>query len=328
MTGILREEPNVFGQRQVFSLAGLAVNTWRYPELHYGERIELVGVVKEGNKIEEVKDVRILGRGENWRSGIIRLRRRIEELYRQFLPEPQASLLAGIVLGSKDLPADFSRFLQKTGTIHIVVASGMNVTLVASTLLSFLLLFLSRRWALILAFGGIWFYVFLAGVEIPVIRAGIMGSLAFLAQGLGREEDAWRGLGLAAFFFLFLDPLTIFDLGFQLSFCATAGILFFSSGISNLLKGLPVQLRNDFAQTLSAQLAVLPLILLTFGRYSLFSLPANFLIVTILPLMMKLGAIVAIGGLVFAPLGQLLSFFLWPILTYVVKVVELFGSLP
>ena len=327
ITATLTEEPKIVGQTQRFSLMGINIRTWRYPQFHYGQRLEVVGTIKKGNTIEVVEEIKILSETNDVRGEILALRRKVEGVYRRVLPEPQSSLLAGIVLGSKSgLPNDVYQNLQKTGTLHMVVASGMNVTIVGSTLLSFFLLFTSRHLALIFAFLGIWFYVLLAGAEIPVIRAGMMGTLAFLAAGLGREADGWRGLGLAAAVLLLIDPLSLFDLGFQLSFTATAGILFFGRKISNLLIWVPRQLRPDLAQTLGAQIATLPLILINFGQYSLFSLPANLLVVTSLSLIMKLGAIVAILGLTLAPLSQVVAWFLWPLLTYCVKVVELFGG--
>lgn len=328
ITATLTEEPKIIGQTQTFTLLGLKIKTWRYPEFHYGQKLQVLGTIKKGNEMEAAEEIKIVGEDKGFRGEILAFRRKIEAIYRQVLPEPQSSLLAGIVLGSKSgLPSTFFENLRRSGTLHVVVASGMNVTIVASTLISFFLLFLSRRPALILAFLGIWFYVFLAGGEIPVIRAGIMGTLVFLAQGLGREDDAWRGLGLAAVILLLLDSLSLFDLGFQLSFCATAGILYFGPKISGLLWRLPKQIRPDIAQTLGAQIATMPLLLINFGQYSAFSFPANILVVTILSLIMKLGAIVAILGLIFAPLGQIFAWFLWPLLTYFVKVVELFSKL-
>lgn len=325
ITATLKEEPKIIGSTQRFSLARVKITTWRYPEYHYGDRLAITGIVKN-NGLEFPEIEREEGSSKRevlfW---IFQFRRKIEGIYRQTLPEPQASLLSGIVLGSKSgVPYDFYQNLRQTGTLHVVVASGMNVTIVAGTLVSFLVLFFSRRVAVWLAFLGIWFYVLLAGAEAPVVRAGIMGTLAFLAQGLGRQQDAWRGLGLAAGLLLFINPQNLFDLGFQLSFVATGGILLFGSQISRYLQRLPRQIRYDIAQTLGAQIATLPIIILNFGFYSPLSPLVNLLVVSILPFIMKLGALVAISGLLFKPLGQVLAFFVLPFLTYFVWVVRLF----
>lgn len=315
----MRQEPKISGGLQKFSLVGIEIKTWKYPEYHYGDKLKVMGIVKENSlefpeirEKETEKDKGILF----W---IHNLRTRIEKTYRKTLPEPQASLLAGIVLGSKSgIPKDFYESLRQTGTLHVVVASGMNVSILAGTLVSFLLLFISRRKAVILSFILIWFYVVLAGAEAPVIRAGIMGTLAFLAQGLGREEDAWRGLGLAAVILLFLNPQNLFDLGFQLSFAATFGILFFGPVFSRLFSRLPKQIRSDISQTLGAQIVTLPIIILNFGYYSIFSPLVNLLVVPTLPWIMRLGLLVAVGGQIFAWLTL-------PFLTYFVWIVKLFS---
>lgn len=324
--GILKEEPKIIGQSQTFSLAGLKIRTWRYPEFHYSDRLEVVGVV--GAKGLENPEIKLVEANNNsgLRAKIYDLQRKLAAVYRQTLPEPQAGLLAGIVLGSKSgLPNDFYQNLVKTGTVHMIVASGTNVTIVGSTLTTLFILFFKRRLALILAFLGIWFYVLLAGADAPVVRAGLMGSLAFLAQGLGREADAWRGLGLAAVVLLLINPLNLFDVGFQLSFAATAGILFFGPKFSRLFSRLPNQAQTDLSQTLGAQFATLPIILINFGSFSPLSPVTNMLLVTIVPLLMKLGAVVAMVGLVFLSLAQALAWLLWPFLTYFVKVVEVFA---
>lgn len=320
ITGTLHQEPRIVGNLQKFSLVGIEIKTWKYPEYHYGDKLLVTGVIKENSlefpEIETEEERRRKGEVLVW---INRLRLKIESTYRRTLPEPQASLLSGIVLGSKSgMPYDFYQALRQTGTLHVVVASGMNVSILAGTLISFLVLFISRRIAVILSFILIWFYVVLAGAEIPVIRAGIMGTLTFLAQGLGREEDAWRGLGLAAGILLFQNPQNLFDLGFQLSFAATFGILFFGPTFSRLFSGVPKQIRFDLSQTLGAQIVTLPIIVLNFGYYSPLSPLVNFLVVSILPWIMRLGLLVAFGGQIFAWLTL-------PFLTYFVWIVKLFS---
>jgi len=325
ITAVLKEEPKIVGQIQRFSLSGIKIKTWRYPEYHYGDGLELVGIINSKMEIEKIEEIRLTEKNKSFMGLIFAFRRRIEEVYRRVLPEPQASLLAGIVLGSKSgMPQDFYQDLRQTGMLHVVVASGMNVTIVAATTVDLLLLFLSRRLAILFAFIMIWFYVLLAGADAPVLRAGVMGTLAFLAQGLGRLKDAWRGLGVAAVFLLLLNPRNLFDLGFQLSFVATAGILFLGPIISNFLKRVPGQVRADISQTLGAQIATLPLILITFGSYSPLSPLVNILVVPILPWLMRLGGLIGLVGLVLLPLGQILGWFILPFLTYFVEMVKLF----
>lgn len=295
----------------------LKITAWSYPEYHYGDRIEAVGVVK--NQELAFPKISVLeGKKSSLGSFLLGWREKFEAVYKKTLPEPQSSLLAGIVLGSKsNLPQDLYLNFQKTGVLHIVVASGMNVTIIAGTMISFLLLFFSRRLAVILSCLLIWFYVGLAGAEPPIVRAGLMGTLTFLALFLGREAQAFRILGLTGFMMLLFDPKLASDLGFQLSFMATFGIIFFNPLFVTLFKRIPAIIRNDLSQTLGAQIATLPIIILTFGSYSLISPIVNLLIVSTLPFIMRLGLIgLAVPGVLWLT---------YPLLTYIVKMVEIFS---
>jgi competence protein ComEC len=313
----LRSEPRRNGNLQKFDLMGVKIVTWAYPEYHYGDRIEAIGIIK--NQELAFPEITVMGDKKRSLGGfLLGWRTKFEAIYQKTLPEPQSSLLSGIVLGSKaNLPQDLYLAFQKTGIMHIVVASGMNVTIIAGTMISFLLLFLSRRFAVLLSCVLIWFYVGLAGAESPIVRAGIMATLTFLALFLGREAEAWRILGITGFIMLFIDPNLVFDLGFQLSFMATFGIIFFNPLFSTRFKRVPALIRNDLAQTLGAQIATLPIIILSFGSYSPISPVVNLLIVSTLPVIMRLGLI-----------GLLVPAVLWltyPFLTYIIKVVGMFS---
>jgi competence protein ComEC len=317
ITAILRQEPLRSGNLQKFDLMGLKITTWSYPEYHYGDRIEATGGIK--NQELAFPEITVLeGKKSSLESCLLSWRTQFEAVYKKTLPEPQSSLLSGIVLGSKsNLPQDLYLSFQKTGIMHIVVASGMNVTIIAGTMISFLLLFLSRRLAVLLSCLLIWIYVGLVGAEAPIVRAGLMGTLTFLALFLGREAEAWRILGLTGFVMLFLDPKLVLDLGFQLSFMATFGIIFFNPLFSAWFKRVPALFRNDLSQTLGAQIATLPIIILNFGGYSWVSPIVNLLIVSCLPVLMRLGLI-----------GLAVPVVLWltyPFLTYIIKIVEIFS---
>jgi len=216
---------------------------------------------------------------------------------------------------------DFQQDLRKTGTIHIVVASGYNISVIAGLLISVILRFTKRQFALFLSFFVILAYTLMTGAEPPVVRAAIMGSLTFLAQFLGREKDAWRALVFAAAAILLVNPLLLFDLGFQLSFLATAGILAFGGEKESLIG-------NDLRTTLAAQAGVLPILLSNFGQISVLSPLINILVLFVVPLIMILGLIIAFFGLLWHPLAQIASWFAWVPLTYFIKVVEWFGNFP
>jgi len=189
-------------------------------------------------------------------------------------------------------------------------------------------IFLNRKLAVLLAFLGIWFYVILAGWEAPVVRAGIMGSLAFIAQGLGKEKAAIRGLILAGGLMLFINPNYLFDLGFQLSFAATAGILLVYPKLKSLKKARRIfalpGFGDNLASTLSAQLLTLPIMIFNFGGVNPISPLVNAFVLWTIQWIMAIGAIAGLFGLFNPTLGQIICLPAYVLLTFFIKTVELF----
>lgn len=338
ITGRLSEEPTLVDGRQKLVLGQVRVYIDRFPEYHYGEKLAVVGVTARGKagwylerpEVSSSLDFRSTSltagaRDKRVPRALETLRERVLELYGKFLPEPHSALLSGIVLGTKtSLDTSFFEALRKTGTLHVVVASGTNIALFAGSLLSILATLIGRKHAIIPALLAVWVYVLLVGWQPPIVRAAIMGSIAFTAQAWGREFDAWRALFISAVALLLLQPLWLFDVGFQLSFAATAGILAFSSSIIKRLVLVPV-FREDLATTLAAQIAVSPILFFNFGQFSVISPLVNALILWTVPLIMAGGGIIAFLGVLWEPLGQVASWFVWIPLEYFVRIVQIFG---
>jgi competence protein ComEC len=328
------------GNSQTFFLEGIKIKTYRYPEYQWGDRLVVTGRVKinnesrfyreyllEGPEIER-KDIGIL-RYEDIKSRLLRpifsFKDRMVGIYRRSLPEPAASLLAGIVLGEKSaLPSAFWQALRKTGTLHIVVASGANINFFAGFLMAILPFLFSRKLAYLITVVLIWFYVVLAGGEAPIFRAGVMGTIAYFGLTLGRTSEGIRTLLLAALILLLLRPLSLFDLGFQLSFAATLGIILFSNQNWGVIEKLGKRLGRVLKTTLSAQVFTLPIIFLNFGTFPWLSPLVNLLVYWTIPVLMSLGAAAGILGLVWEPLGNFFCFLSYPLLEYFVKIVEIF----
>lgn len=238
----------------------------------------------------------------------------------QILPSPQAELLSGILLGqNKTLPGQFKLALRDTSTLHIVVASGQNLSLVAAFFLS-LAGFINRRWAISLSLLAVVAYTLLTGVQVPVLRAAIMFSLASLAQIFGRQREGWWVLTVTAGLMLLVNPKWIADLSFQLSFLATFGVIVVSPVLLRYLKSFPI-IGQDIAVTLAAQLMVTPVIAQNFHQISLVSLVVNALILWTIPFLM-------IGGAVMLIFGSLVGIAVNAVLTYFIYVVQFFASLP
>src|SRR3990167_6840304 len=133
-----------------------------------------------------------------------------------FLPQPQAALLAGILLGEKSsLDKDFSNALRRTSTIHIVVVSGQNLTLLIGALMAFVTV-LGRKKTIIISLIIILIYSLLTGMQIPVLRAAIMVSIALLAQLFGREAESTWVLLITGLLMLIYQPNWLLSISFQL----------------------------------------------------------------------------------------------------------------
>lgn len=321
VTTKVTNEPAKFEYSQRLILSGLKVYLPRFPEISYGDKVVVEGTVLSN----ELKNPVLVFQDEG--TGLIfKFRRKLIDFYQNSLPEPHASLVAGVTLGSKQsIPSDFWEALKTTGTAHVVVASGMNVTLVAGFLVNFLIIFMSRRKAVPLALVGIWVYALLSGFDAPIVRAAIMGSIGFSAQALGRLNDAWKGLFVSGLGMLIIRPDWMGDIGFILSFVATASLMLFQRRVYRKISFLPKIIREGFSTSLAAQIGVAPILWITFGQFNLLSPMINALVLwTIAPITM-FGMISGFVGIFVPLIGRMILFIIFPLTSWFVGVVQFFG---
>jgi len=224
------------------------------------------------------------------------VRSAIEATVQRTLPEPHAALLTGLLVGSAaGMPESLRLALVGSGTSHLVVVSGYNITLVAAFLQS---IFRSARILRIAApLFGVWAFTLLAGANAPAIRAALMATAALIALSTGRGADALGALALAAAGMLLLDPHLVFELGFQLSVLATLGLVALQPRVAALIGWIPERLREPVSSTLAAQLATAPLLAATFHQISVVAPLANLLAAPAIPVTTIVGAIgVALVG--------------------------------
>jgi len=343
--GRVSKQPYLKGSYQIINMGPVLIRTNRFPGYFYGDKLVVVGGFKKQvinsfltqyfaffPTIQKIKEEQNLVSQRNFIRYLLKTRGQIEQNLNQLLPEPQASLLLGVIFGVKSqMPENFWQNLRKTGTLHLVVASGQNVVMVTGFLMNSLVWFSKRRGVILITFLGIITYVLMVGAEAPAVRAGLMAIMIFMGQLLGREGNQGKFLLLTAMVMLLISPLILFDIGFQLSFAATAGIIWIypmlKSKMLNSVAVIPL-LGEAFLVTISAQLATLPLLLVNFGQFSWLSPLVNSLILPTIPIVMALGII--LSGLSFASklLAQVLAWFIWPFLSWFIKVVNWFGQLP
>lgn len=257
---------------------------------------------------------------------------------------PYNTMVSGIVYGDdKTMPQDLKDKFNATGLSHVTAVSGSNIVILISVVMFFLLtLGLWRQQALYISLIFIWFYILLVAFPASAIRAGIMGSAGLVAQNLGRQNTSWRVIVIAAALMLLQNPfLLLYDIGFQLSFLASLGIIyiypmldyFFTSRVlekMNLKKENTNSIVKNAASiifvTLSAQILALPIIMYNFGTISIISLVTNLLILPIIPLIMIFGFLVSALGIVWYYFGWFFSLPCWILLTYFLRILDIFSK--
>lgn len=250
-----------------------------------------------------------------------------EEKIKTVIPYPESVLAGGILFGgseglSEEIKNDFSR----TGMTHIVAVSGYNVTIIAEYLILLGLAFgLWRKQAIWFALFGIVIFVAMIGMPASAVRAGVMSSILLWAIKNGRLASSENAIILAGAIMLFINPLLLrYDIGFQLSFLATLGIVLTSPfwEKSFIKKHKTFGISEMIALSLSAQIFVLPIIAYNFHMTSLISLLANVLILPIVPLSMLLVFLTALVALIFAPLSMIFAWLSYVALHYEIIIIK------
>jgi len=268
--------------------------------------------------------------------GIRNLYRNLEDIRLSFerslqniLPEPHASYLAGILIGTREnIPDRLREAFQRTGTSHILAISGYNIAIVAQGILAVLFFWFPRKRAFWIMAGCIILFVILTGASASVVRAAVMGLLFLFATGYGRLYDAKVSIIMAATLMVLFNPfLLVFDVGFQLSFLAVIGLIYAYPILKNSFKKIPdaFGLRDIALMTLAAQIVTLPLIIGYFKSIPLISLLVNVLILPLVPVAMFAGFFAGLLGMVFIPLGKITGIVAWAISSYQLWIIEFFS---
>ncbi len=330
-------------------------------EYQYGEQIRLRGELKTPPENEEfsyrdylarqgihsymtkAEVTRLPGNDGNpfWRLVYTFKSNLVENTYKIF-PDPEASLFAGILFGvDTGLPKRLQEAFKNTGTAHIIAISGFNIAIIAGLFFSiFKTLLQNERLGAALAVVSIFLYAFLVGGDPAVMRAAFMGSLSLFAKQIGRRNAGINTLAVVALVMSLFNPLTLWDIGFQLSFFATLGLILYAEPFSNITANLiekisrtdnsaVIRIINDnVILTLAAQVMTIPLMMYYFNRISIVSFIANPFILPIQPAVMILGGLAVFVSLLILPLGQLLAWVAWPFAGYTIRVVEFFDKIP
>ena len=334
LEGVIVEDIDIRTDKQLITFLPegyhqrILITTTKGQQFFYGDRLAINGKIKEPKDFEDFDYTGYLerfgvyavaqypkililksGQGNGVKHALLKIKYAFTKRTSLLLKEPQSSLLLGILIGArKTLPQEIIDNFNSTGTSHIIAVSGFNITIIISSL------------------GFIAAFTIIAGASASVLRAGIMGVALLISFNIGRQYNIIPALFLAGLIMLVFNPRILYwDIGFQLSFAATLGIIYFVPLLQALAETWPKLFgaKDALITTLSAIVATLPLILFYFGRLSLSAPLVNILVLPLVPYAMLFGflTILPIVGNGFAFLANI-------ILLYILKVTALFASLP
>lgn len=250
---------------------------------------------------------------------LISFREMLVERLMDVFSEPYSSLAAALLFGVRtDIPYDIKDAFKRTGLTHVLALSGFNISILIQSMAG-MFSFLPRRIRGSVTIGMIFLFTIMVGAQASIVRAAIMGSIAVVAEIIGRPYDAKRALFVSALVMVVISPEILTDIGFQLSFGATAGIIIHAKKVeAKWCQWIPEKfgLRGNMSTTMAAYVWTLPIILWHFDGISLISPLVNLAVLPLVPYLM-LGSFLSLffGFLTAIPTTFVFKLMLWIITT-------------
>jgi len=269
---------------------------------------------------------------------IFPIRRHIEYVIRETLKGDVGGFLEGIVLGGgKQLSRETNEHFVNVGVVHVLAVSGLHVGIIA---MLFYLLFktifhMDRRWSTISVMVVLLIYMMITKMRPSVMRASLMVSIVMSGQVFGRKPRLLNSIGIAALTLLMINPMRFFDVGFQLSFGATFGIVYLYPRLVDMLPQKLTKSKNIFSSlvvqaglvSICAQLGTFPILTYHFHRFAILSVFANIVVVPTIAFALSLGFLSIFTGIFSMWLANIFSAANWIILTLVIKFVSKFSEI-
>ena len=363
LIGTIVKEPQIREERILLTLRGERIKGLTqvivynfHSSYSYGDKIKLKGEIEKPSGLRNPGGfnyqaylarkgiytlIRIKDEGNIEKIGIgkvnlvvkfaLKTKEKMIGIIRQTLEDPQAAVLEGIMFGKRSsLPKQIREDFSNVGVGHILAVSGLHVMLI---LFMFLAFFgasgLPTRFSAVLTIMCIISYALIVGGRPSVIRASLMAVAGLSALILERDRDFLTSIALAALVILLVNPLSLFEVSFQLSFMVVLSIICLAPYLKTItLRFLPKWLALSLSLSLSAWLGALPLIACYFNKVSPIAVVANLLIVPLTGIVIALGFLTCLAGTVSLGLAGILGAANWLVLSVLVKAVRVFASLP
>ncbi len=322
-----------------------------YPKLEYGNKIKIKGKLQQPPEFEgfnykdylEKKEIYFLmsypsievlekNQGNILKTISIGFKTKIDQSLSRIVSYDLLGFFQALLFGDEsNISSEWKEKLNITGTRHIAAVSGMNTTIISMMIMNFLL-FLGfwRNQSFWISLVLIFFYILMIGAPASGVRAGIMAGLVLLSQYSGKISDPERLIVFAACLMLILNPLLLkHDIGFQLSFLAILGLIYFTPVFSKIFKKIPniLELRTNLSSTLGAQVFVFPVLIFNFGQISVLSPIVNILILPFIPLLTIGGFGIGFLGLIWSKLGLIVSLPFQLVLKLIIWIINIFSQI-
>ena len=274
------------------------------------------------------------------------LRRKTERRFKKYLPYPDDAVLSAMLIGRREsIPSDLAKNFVHTGTIHILSVSGLHVGIISGLLFLVLKsLKIPQKPLSVIVILFLWFYVVMAGERTPIIRASIMISAYLISTMFDRDFDIYSALFFAGFLILLLNPMQVFNAGFQLSFSCVFFIVFMTPRIEGVfsnhkkrgkeqlikkrLDSVSLYFRKVFFASLAVFIGVWPIVAFHFRIISPITIIANIVVIPFVGVILFLGAALACIPGVLMPVIHLIASVLHFLFYFLANTVAILSGLP
>lgn len=345
---IINSQKAEINNRELSLRGRVLVFTPSFSQYQYGDELKIKGKINSPQEFPDFNykeflrkdriysvvfnsEIEIISRdnGNPFLKVIFALKERLKKTSK-IMSLPEGSILAAMTLGDKaGISQDFKEKLSRAGLSHIIAISGMHIMILFGiSLLLFFRIGLWRRQATLLTILLLMFYILMIGMPPSAVRAGIMGGLLYASYSFGRINQSARAIVFAAAGMVVVNPLILTrDVGFQLSFLASLGIIYLLPIFAKWIKAEGSKMKELISLTFAAQVFCFPILVFNFGQFPILSPISNLLVVPLLPLLLGIGFIFLVLGTIIPALAFPFSVIFQFPFTFVVKVVDLISSI-